>query len=70
MYTSRKFKLHTENRFVLQRTARNFQVYGWQEICIYSIERQHDGVYFALYAEPPLIAMGIFCMERQRELCL
>lgn len=55
---------------MLQRTARNFQVYGWQEICIYSIERQHDGVYFALYAESPLIAMGIFCMERQRELCL
>lgn len=29
MYTSWTFKLHTENRFLLQCTARNFQVYSW-----------------------------------------
>lgn len=55
---------------MLQCTARNFQVYSWQEISIYYIERQHDGVYFALYAKPPLIAMGIFRVERRQELCL
>lgn len=69
MYTSWKSKLHTENRFVLQCTARNFQVCSWQEISIYYIERQHDGVYFALYAKLPLIAMGIFYVWKGSRSC-
>lgn len=68
-YTSWKFKLHTENRFMLQCTARNFQVYSWQEISIYYIERQHDGVYFAFYAKLPLIAMGIFYVWKGGRSC-
>lgn len=64
-----KSKLHTANRFVLQCTARNFQVYSWQEISIYYIERQHDGVYFAFYAKLPLIAMGIFYVRKGGRSC-
>ena len=54
---------------MLQGTARNFQVYSWQEISVYYIERQRDGVYFALYAKLPLIAMGIFYVWKGGRSC-